>query len=42
MTFKAPTILMPYKDKVVGKIIVIKLFSEDKVWKKDIVIINKS
>ena len=42
ITFKAPTILMPYKDKVVGKIIVIKLFSEDKVWKKDIVIINKS
>ena len=42
VTFKAPTILMPYKDKVVGKIIVIKLFSEDKVWKKDIVIINKS
>jgi len=41
VTFKAPTILMPYKDKVVGKIIVIKLFNDTKIWKEDIFIINK-
>jgi len=41
VTFKAPIILMPYKDKVVGKIIVIKLFDDWTIWKKNIVIINQ-
>ena len=41
VTFKAPIILMPYKDEVVGKIIVIKLFDDWTIWKKNIVIINQ-
>jgi len=41
VAFKAPIIFMPYKDKVVGKIIVIKLFDDGKIRKKNIVIFNK-
>jgi hypothetical protein len=41
VTFKAPRIINPFKEKEFGKIIVFKFFSEEKVWKKDIFIINK-
>ena len=42
VTFKAPTIFGLFKEKIVGEIIVFKLFSENIIWKKDIVVINKN